>query len=413
MPGYCSIRSLIRRAVFLSFLFVLVSIGSPSFAASTEAFDALRVADQRTHANYSPIGLDTPAAVSWKKKIGEPNRFRGVPQINPSTPVIFDGSVFAGSSTGFVHAFSLERGEGLWTFESGSPIEAAVVANKDYLCFATLGGTLYCLDRLSGVEVFNYRIMSSINSAPIMDSENIYFISTKNRLHAVSLKSGKKLWTYSQRIRGKAIARFVNSPAQSSDKLFILLSNGVLTALNKKTGKELWRRTLLKGPGPWSSARRTPVYLDGQLYLIDKDGAVVVLDAGSGELRVVFDVGRAKDFIVTIDHVIVSTGEELISINRATGNTDWIESVTDGSIEKIFGAGKHIYTISSKEVDTFWTGFFKRRISYISAFTIDDGTRIWKKKFRSSISASVVAANDNLSIFTDKGRLYVFNSRTR
>ncbi len=413
MPRYCSTRSLARRVLFLFFLFVFVAIGTPSSAIGSKAGKEPEIAEQYIKANYITVGLENPAQVSWKKKIGESNRFRGIPQMNSSTPLIFGGSLYTGTSTGAFHGFKLDRGKPLWTFESESPIEAAAVANNDLVCFATLGGTLYCLDRLSGVESFNYQISSSINSAPIMDSKNIYFISTNNRLHAINLSSGKKRWSFSQKIRGKVGSRFLNTPAQSKDKLFILLSSGDLIALGKETGKELWRKNIFKGSDSWLVARRAPLYLDGHLYIIDKDGAVVVLDADSGELRVVFDVGVAVDFLVTLEHIVVATKDELISIDMATGNTLWIESVTDGSIERIFGAGSHIYVTSSKEVETLWIGYLKKKISYVTVFTIDDGTRVWKRKFRSGISANVAASKEKLSILTDKGKLYVFNSRTR
>jgi outer membrane protein assembly factor BamB len=411
MPRYCSIKSLNRRSLFLSVLLALIFFSFSVSGRASEIVDSKSASTPDIYANYNLAGLEKPARISWKKRIGEPNRFRGVPQINPSTPVIFGDYLYTGSSSGTLYAFSVDSGAQIWKFESDSSIEASPAVNQDHIAIATLGGKLHLLNRHTGEEVFTYKIVNSINSAPIMDSENIYFITTNNRIHAVDLSDGKKRWTYSQRIKKEVRARFVNSPAQSKDKLFILLSNGVIAALDKKTGKELWRKTLLKGEGPWPVARRTPVYLEGHLYLIDKDGVIVVLDSDSGELRLIFDVGKAVDFLVTQKSVVVATDKEIISINRANGNTDWIESVRKGSIEKIYGAGDHIYIISSKIVEPLWIGYFKKKISYVSTITIDDGTYVWKKKFRSSISANIGAATEQLSILTDKGKLYVFNSR--
>jgi outer membrane protein assembly factor BamB len=346
----------------------------------------------------------------WKNKIGGPNRFQGTPQENPSSPLIIEDTLYVGSSTGIFYAYSLKKGKRLWTFDAQSAIHASV-ANEGSICFGTAEGVLYCLNRASGEELFHYNITSSISSAPVMDSERIYILSTKNRLHAIDLNDGKKHWTYSQRYREGLSPRFINTPAQSGDQLFVLFTNGVLVAIKKDNGKELWQRSVLKGEGPWPGARKRPLYLNGNLYIIDQDGALLVLDANNGSLHMVFDVAKAVDFIVTRDNIIIASIEELISINRESGNALWIEALDAASSNRIFGAGEHIYIVSVKEKDPVYLAYVMRKRSILSAYTIDDGTFIWKKKFRSSISADISVANDSLAILTDKGRLYVIGAK--
>ena len=245
-----------------------------------------------------------------------------------------------------------------------------------------------------------------------MDSERIYFLSTKDRLHAIDFTSGEKLWTYSQRNRAVLAPRFTNTPAQSADKLFVLFSNGVLVALNKETGKELWQRSVLKGPGPWPGARRTPVYLDGNLYIIDEDGVLLVLNADTGSLRIVFDVAKAVDFVVTKENIIIASTTELISVNRSTANSVWIETLDAAAFRRIYGAGDHIYVVSIKEKEPMWLAYVAKKSAVLSAHAIDDGTFLWKKKFRSGVSSEIAVLNDHLAILTDKGRLYVIGSKS-
>lgn len=417
MPNYYSTTSLIKKTFFQKFfaalLLTLVPLTVVPLSASAVETKESRILESTrsgSFGNYSPTGLTDNVASRWNKKIGGPNRFQGIPQSNPSSPLIIGSTLYVGSSTGIFYAYSLDGGTRLWTFDAGSAIHASV-ANERSICFGTDGGKLYCLDITTGAELFHYAITSSINSAPVMDSERIYVLSTKNRLHAITITGGKKLWTYSQKNRVSLAPRFINTPAQSKEKLFILLSNGVLVAIKKDTGKELWQRKILKGPGPWPGARKRPVYLKGNLYIIDKNGALLVLDANTGSLRVVFDVAKAVDFIVTRENVIIVSTDELISVSRTTGNAVWIEAIDASSTNRIFGAGAHIYVVSVKEKDPIYLAYVVRKKSQLSAYTIDDGTFLWKKKFNSSVSADIAVANKHLAILTDKGRLFVMGDK--
>jgi outer membrane protein assembly factor BamB len=361
--------------------------------------------------NYNPEGLSDSIKNLWNAKIGGRNRFKGTPQSNPSSPLIVDNILYVGSSTGKFYAYSLDKGKRIWTFKASSAIHTSVLIDKR-ICFGTVGGELYCLDAENGKEIFKYSITSSISSAPVADSERIYFLSTNDRLYAIDPTSGEKVWTYSQRNRVDLTPRFMNTPTQSDDKLFILLSSGVLVALNKETGKELWQRSVLKGPGPWPGARRSPVYLDGNLYIIDKDGVLLVLDADTGSLRIVFDVAKAVDFVVTKDNIIIASTTELISVDRISANAVWIEALDEVASRRIYGAGDHIHVVSITEKEPMWGAYVVKKRATLSAYAIDDGTRLWKKKFRSGVSADVSVIKDHLAIFTDKGRLYVIGSKS-
>ncbi len=413
MPSHCSIRSLVKFFLF-AFVFAAIIISCAPLSAKAEEGTRLKKiasSSLQTFGNYNADGLSDSVKLMWKNRIGGPNRFQGVPQANPSSPLIVGSTLYVGSSTGIFYAFSLDDGARLWRFDAGSAIHASV-ANDSLICFGTVGGMLYCLDRDTGDEAFKYSITSSISSAPVMDSGRIYFLSTKNRLHAIDLTSGEKLWTYSQRNRVDLVPRFTNTPAQSADKLFVLFSNGVLVALGKETGKELWQRSVLKGPGPWPGARRTPIYLDDNLYIIDEDGVLLVLNADTGSLRIVFDVAKTVDFVVTKDNIIIASTTELISVNRSTANSVWIETFEAAATRRIFGAGDHIYVVSIKEKEPMWLAYVAKKSAVLSAHAIDDGTFIWKKKYRSGVSADISVVKDHLSILTDKGRLYVIGSKS-
>ncbi|MBE9532427.1 MAG: PQQ-binding-like beta-propeller repeat protein [Proteobacteria bacterium] len=412
MPSRYLTRSLVKERLFHLILFAALVIFLPTSAlasdgdiSSSKGFSHLSYSG-----NYNPQGLPDLLSTKWDKKIGGPNRFQGIPQLNPSSPLIIGDTLYVGSSIGIFHAYSLGSGKSLWSFDAGSAVHAPA-AYGNMICFGTSGGKLFCLDRVSGVELFNYSITSSISSAPVIDSERIYLISSKNRLHALNLTDGKKLWTYSQRNRLELAPRFINSPSQSKDKLFVLLSNGVLVAIEKATGKELWQRTILKGKGPWLGTRKSATYLKGNLYIIDSSGALLVLDAGTGSLRVVFNVVEAVDFIVTDESIIIASTEELISISRASGSVVWIEALEPAASNRIFGAGKHIYVVSVNERDPVYLAYVMRKKSVLNAYTIDDGTFIWKRKYKSSVSADIAVASDHLAILTDKGRLYVLGDK--
>lgn len=108
-------------------------------------------------------------------------------------------------------------------------------------------------------------------SRPAVFDDTLYIGSSLGVLHAVSLSSGRTLWTYD------AKCAIDGAPTVSGDAVFLGTRDGSLVSLDKKTGKENWRFQAR------SSVLSSPAVHGGRLYLTSADDRLYALDAKTGE----------------------------------------------------------------------------------------------------------------------------------
>ncbi len=331
-----------------------------------------------------------------------------------SSAVTDEGSVYLGSSSGLFYALDFISGDKIWEFEVDAPIDGTASVTTQSVCFGATDGYLYCLDKATGEMLWRYNSQSEIISSPLVSGSALFFTSADNRLHAVSLARGKKLWSYSRRADEMVTLRFFNSPASSKDKLFVLFSDGNICAFKKDSGRLLWKKEVVKDPSKIINSRRTPLYHDGLVYVIGSSGSVLALDALTGDLRVVYDVTNAVDFLVTDESFFVAGDDELISVDRETKETKWVKRHDKGETSSIAGAGSFIVLLSNLEstpIKLKGLESLKTNRGYLQAFTKDKGSLVWTEKLPATVSANASSFGGNLSVLTDKGSLIIYGSK--
>jgi len=287
----------------------------------------------RTGRSFCP-GLRRPPRVRWRFDTGAPV---------VASPIISKQWVYVGSTNGRLFALHRHTGKPRWSFRSGSPIRTPVALQDHYLLLSTQevtrnivlvstnDGALTALDIRTGLYRWQFvtadkwhpsgnggYTLAGIGGAPARAGDTIYFGSLGGYVHALEAVSGRLRW---QIQTGWAVR---TSPVVTAKGLWVSDSSGYVHALSRvngdrATGLRSWydqeisaptlgdgtlfvatRSALLalniSGYVRWKHALGTginrlprtvlpaPVLAGDVIYLNDRFGRLLTLDADSGRL---------------------------------------------------------------------------------------------------------------------------------
>ncbi len=132
-------------------------------------------------------------------------------------------------------------------------------------------------------ENWQFQTADKVLSSPVIDGNVIFTGSEDGNFYALHKKTGKEQWRFNTQGR-------IQSTATVYNQVVFFESGNVFYALNKHTGKELWRYD----PGnalwgykidPYDDKRSRATVYEGIFYVGSSLGAVLALDAETGELK--------------------------------------------------------------------------------------------------------------------------------
>lgn len=134
-------------------------------------------------------------------------------QWQSSSPVIFGGRLFFGSTNGDFYCLSESDGEILWSYPTGLGINSTGITSspviKDERIYIGAGnGNVYCFG-LNGNEIWNFSIGSNIHSAsPTIVDNRIYIGADNGRFYCLKIDDGEELWNISTKGRVRTTAAY-------------------------------------------------------------------------------------------------------------------------------------------------------------------------------------------------------------
>jgi outer membrane protein assembly factor BamB len=334
------------------------------------------------HTNERSVALEPPLELAWE--------YDASAGFGPGSPVAADSFVFIGTLNGDVHIvhsttgnsagkFSVESAvagallidgtniiagsasgdrtlacydyrDGFlrWTKELGD-IESSPLRYAHKLLVTTLGGTLYCLEKSDGSEIWRFETKQPIHSSPATDGRVVVFGCDDAFLYGVEIETGKLLWRYKtggsifatpsiyrDRVYVGSLdnnfyainlqdgsllwkfgvgAKIYGAPSFTEDRVFFGATNGTLYALSARDGSLAWRFNA------GSIINSSPIVAGGTIYFGSLDKKVYGLDTATGELKWDYDVkGRVKTSpIVWRNYLIVAAEDRSVFAFQPTG----------------------------------------------------------------------------------------------
>ena len=170
-----------------------------------------------------------------------------------------------------------------WDYVAGSPIGAppAVVGDRVYLTDES--GNVTALDLETGEVIWRYESRMTAGVTPAVADGLLFVVFRPGLVSALEAETGEVVW--SRRLRTASLP----SPAVADGRLYVAESDkNRLLALDAATGDTLWEYRL----GDWVIA--TPAIIDGKVIATANDATVHVINAETGQRRMIYDAGRSR-----------------------------------------------------------------------------------------------------------------------
>jgi outer membrane protein assembly factor BamB len=206
----------------------------------------------------------------------------------------FIGSRECGSKAadGVIAAFDAARGRLLWR-RMVEPTESSPLVADGTVYAGDWSGRLWALDAASGRTRWTTKLHGAIKGSPAISGRRLFIGTYGGDVVSLDALTGRVLWT------SGGHGRFYSSPAVAYGRVYIgSLDDGVY-AFGASTGHLLWSRPT----GGYVYA--SPAVWDGRVLIGSYDHRFYALDAGTGEVRWRFAAnGEISGSAAVIDGVV-------------------------------------------------------------------------------------------------------------
>jgi eukaryotic-like serine/threonine-protein kinase len=210
-----------------------------------------------------------------------------------SSPCVWNGAVYFGSSDGNVYSLDSGSGAPKWKFHTGDVVHSSPAIANGVLYIGSWDTYLYALDAASGAEKWRFKTGDDpvahnhmgIQSSPAVMDGVVYFGSRDSFAYAIDAATGKQLWKFST--NGSWVN---NSTVVHDGKAYFGTSiPGFMHAVDAKTGNAVF--DLPTGTPVFSS-----MALAGDtLYLGNFGGKLTAIDLKTEKPTWEFETDGAKE----------------------------------------------------------------------------------------------------------------------
>jgi outer membrane protein assembly factor BamB len=211
-----------------------------------------------------------------------------------SSAAVANGKVYIGSDDGYVYCNDATNGNRLWrTFVNGGLPKTygsavmlrsspAVVGNTVYI--GSMDDNLYALDANSGTVSWKFTTQGPITSSPTISDGAVYITSEEpaaGALYKIDAAGGGQIWKkqleYEQQFTGGTDMQ--GTPTVAAGMVFASANLRTFYGIDAATGDIAWTFT---NPTATEFIVSSPIYLNGQLFIIDKFD-IACLNATTGK----------------------------------------------------------------------------------------------------------------------------------
>lgn len=314
-----------------------------------------------------------------------------------AAPIISYQVAFTIDADAKVSAFRLDNGKEIWSRrlkpanrdDKSTAMKGAGVAQYNKKIYATTGfGGIFCLDMLTGKEIWRYDQSMPMRIAPTVDNGKVFAQTIDNTIIALNADNGEEIWKYTADTEATTLVGGA-SPAYSAevDVVIAAFSNGELRAFKASTGTPLWGDILISKKRTNSLANITaikanPVIDESKVYAVGYNSVLAAFDLRTGARIWEREMGSTSMPWVAGKYLFVLTNNfDLLAIEKDTGKIVWNTIIPTGDDEDrngVFGAGPVL--VSDRLIVTTSNGYVFAVSPYtgeiISYVSMPDGVEL-------------------------------------
>ncbi len=328
-------------------------------------------------------------------------------------PVVSGGKVFTLDSRGEAAAFSADKGDRLWRFDTtppdhrGEAMGAGLAVKGDVVYVTTGFGEILALNAGNGAPLWRKMIGKPLRSAPTVLGDYVFAVSIDNQLHALSAQTGQIKWQHSG-ITESATLMGASSPAADGDSVVVAYSSGEIFNLRAQNGRMAWTDVLAVpekiGALPAiADIRGLPVIDRGVVFAASHSGRMAAIDLRTGDRAWESDLGGVNTPSVVGDNVfVIDNDNRLVAMSRTNGRLLWT-----AQLQKL----KDPLDRDSKPV--FWWGpvmaggrlWMTNSLGFLVAYDPENGMILADLDIGGSFFMPPIVANGTMYLLNDSGKL--------
>lgn len=215
-----------------------------------------------------------------------------------SSPAVFNGRVYFGSSDGNVYALDEKTGIVAWKFETRDVVHASPSISGNTVYIGSWDSYLYALDSETGAEKWRFKTgedpvahnQVGLQSSAAIVGDTVYVGCRDGHVYAIDAATGRKRWDY------PTSKSWVNdTPAIYQGSVFFGTGDTRrFHSIDAKTGKLQF--TVNTFTNVWTS----PAVADGYAYFGNLNGSFYAIDIATGSVAWEFQTDSAKKDILQV-----------------------------------------------------------------------------------------------------------------
>ena len=263
----------------------------------------------------------------WSAKVGGDAAFLRV-ALRP----VGDGTrIYAAGYGGVVAAFDPESGREIWRRKLDTELSAGPGVGENRVVVVARNGIAIVLDASTGEEVWRKNVNGESLARPLISGEVVVVQTIDNRMQALSIFDGRKLWSLEQStptltMRGSA------DPVIASTTVIGGFDNGRLIAADRDTGNVVWESLLSPPTGRSDLDRLSDI--DGSIAVVGQDifavgyqGRLASVASESGQVLWSREISSFEGVSADWSSVYTATdGGEIVALAKRDGVEAWRSS---------------------------------------------------------------------------------------
>ena len=260
----------------------------------------------------------------WSADAGKGEDLLGARQ----RPVVMDGRVYAAAIEGGVHAFDLQTGASVWTYESELRLSGGPGAGEGLVVVGSLNCDVVALDAATGAEKWQAQVSNEVIAAPAIGMGMVFVRSNDGRITAFDAATGERRWFWNHEVPTLSV-RGNDAPVLGPGYLFVGNDDGTVTALSAQDGRALWEQAVAQQEGRTELDRMadvdgTPVLEDTVLFATSFKGQTMAINAPTGQPIWLSEEGGAGHVAVAPSVAVVTDpADTVFGLDKATGTAMW------------------------------------------------------------------------------------------
>lgn len=278
----------------------------------------------------------------------------------------------------------------LWKFEADGTPSSPVIAN-DRLFFVTTTGSVYCLDAVTGNEIWKHETGQSAGFHPFsVAAVNGRVYVCADNVYCLNATSGDRIWTYS------TPEGYADSPLTVvGDKLYVGADLGGVFCINATNGFKIWGHET----SVWLHS--SPAVNDGRVYVgFGGESKICCFNADNGTL--IWSSSPNWDFDPQTPTVV----EARVYVGSQGDHKIHCFNVIDGSEIWSFKTGDLIVSSPAVAYGRVYIGSW----DYIFyCFNATEGSLLWTYGTNGEIESSPAVADGKVFVVSNDGHIYCLN----